>query len=235
MSFDLIIANPPFSRKVVNNLWPTLLNCTREFISIYLTSFVDSKGKGDPQLREKCRDHIVDIYHHGHFSEDVKFDVSVYHFKRGCGKPNVFEDFSKSLKSPVERSIRDKLSKLKKIPREWIRENLNSRYAKASDRYANAVDWMNARNADGEYFLNCSCYQRNKADGIVLRENQTYAASFLGPAEYIDKFRNPLYKQLAVMLSTNKRDQQGATLAELPLEISDLELTEEEKEYLSLI
>ena len=236
--FDLVLANPPYSRKITNNIIPEIVQNNQNAIILMLSSLCDSKGKGDPKVRNATEPFLTGIEDLGNFSEEVQFPVSIYSYSKDDVAKITYEKHTLSRYSDVEKAIRDKIKPLPKFERSWMKEDLDRRVKEAHPDWPEKYGVSNCKKLfaeekqkEGETFIECGVFAaKNGGDGIIMRVPNCYVASYYGPKELIDNFKNPIYKYLAFMYSTNKRDQQVATISELPLQLP--EFTAEELMFL---
>jgi hypothetical protein len=233
----LIITNPPYTRSISNRLIPEVVEVADEVSMLYLDTLVNSLGKGDPSVRSLTEKYLVNIEKEGKFSDwgnnNVNFPVSVYHFKKNTKNYKTYLEFAESFLPEIEKQIRAKIAPLPKIQRDWIKEDTSTRAKKYFNRTvtrSEIFEFVRAMYDQGERFISCSCFNRKTSKGIVAARNSSCLASYYGPKELLKNFENDLYKELACMFSTNKRDQHARTLANLPITLP--EFTEEELAYL---
>ena len=233
----LIIMNPPYARPISNKLIPEAVELADEVSLLYLDTLVNSIGKGDPKVREFTEKYLLNIVKQGKFSDwgncKVDFPVSIYHFKKNAKDYHTYLDFAEVSRPEVEKQIRAKIAPLPKIQRDWIKEDILSRAKKYFGRVATRSEiseFVSTLYNQDERFISCSCYNRKKSKGIIAARDSSYLASYYGPKELLKNFENDIYKELAYMFSSNKRDQQVGTLIQLPITLP--EFTEEELAYL---
>lgn len=236
--FDLIIANPPYGASTHAKIAKALMDIksAKEYIFLCPTSLLTGYSANCVSVRENFKldkfEHIGII----NFGE-AKPDVSIYYFGVGEEKKD-WESLQLEMKPAIEKAITEKCARVECLHYDWFKENLSSRAAqdlkkKAKDLTKEEIrQWQENRMQEGEFFICNSVYSNSNADGIVLKSQMNYASSWYGPKELIPKLKNELYKGLAVMFSTNKRDQQAMTLSHLPVDLESCDFTEEEKAYL---
>ena len=226
--FDLILSNPPYQSSTHAKIAKNLLKYTGRLVVLAPTSQLNGNSANCIELRNTTK--LADYRHEGIIDFGLaKPDVSIYVYDKDQPQLEWNEVFLNQL-NPLEKSIRNKISKVRTLNKEWMIMNLTKRVK--ADGYTVELDWMRDRMNAGEYFVNFSVFNNSKADGIILREPMMYAGSWYGPKELIEELKKPLYKQLAKMYSTNKRDQQALCLSHLPQNLDDVGLTNEEVEYL---
>lgn len=232
MSFDLIIANPPFSRRAVSSkLFPLLPSICEQAAVLFPTSFAFSLGNGDPNCRESWN-HFIDFidYVGPNVFEKTAVDVSLYFCKHSEeDKMHVFSDFEKKL-YPLDSIIKEKCLHAKEhILKGWLGDPKAKEGPQERKEYRK---WIQSRIENGEVFLNGSIFCKNYADGLVLREvSGGVLIGFQGPKAVAEELKKEIYKGLAYVFSTSKRDVSGCHLVKIPIFCENI-FTEEEKEYL---
>lgn len=236
--FDLIIANPPYKASTHAKIAKFLMDkkCAKEYAFLCPTSLLTGYSANCVSVRENYKvdefEYIGPVDFGG-----IKPDVSIYYFGFGEEKKD-WKTLQLGMKPTIEKGIAEKCAKVECLHYDWFKENLVSRAAqdlkkKPKDLTNEEIrQWQIGKMQEGESFICNSVYSNSKADGIILKSQMIYASSWYGPKELIPKLKNDLYKGLAVMFSTNKRDQQARTLSQLPVDLESCGFTEEEKEYL---
>lgn len=238
MTFDRIIGNLPYKASTHAKIAKFLMDkgIAREYVFLCPTSLLTGYSANCVSVRENYKVDKLEYVGTVDFG-GAKPDVSIYYFGFGEEKKD-WKTLQLEMKPTIEKGIAEKCAKVECLHYDWFKENLGSRAAqdlkkKAKDLTKEEIrQWQVGKMQEGEFFICNSVYSNSKADGIILRSPVTYASSWYGPKELIPKLKNGLYKGLAVMFSTNKRDQQARTLSQLPVDLESCGFTEEEKEYL---
>lgn len=234
--FDLVIMNPPYTRSIAGPILREVIPNNTNCIVLMLSSLTTSLGKGDPATRKATAKYLTNIEPLGAFSDEVPYTVSLYTYTRNDHDLHTYEEFSTY--PAVEESIRRKVAPLPKFQREWMKEDLSRRCKELHPDWGSQYTWSERKTKfveeklkEGEVFIECGALgARNGGEGIIVKTPHPYVASYYGPKELVENFKNPIYKYLAHMLSTNGRDQQVATISQLPLALPDF--TEEEINYM---
>lgn len=238
MPFNKIIVNPPYKASTHAKIVKLLMDkkCAKEYVSLCPTSLLTGYSANCVSLRENYKVDEFEYIGPADFG-GIKPDVSIYYFGFGEEKKD-WKTLQLEMKPTIEKEIAEKCAKVECLHYDWFKENLGSRAAqdlkkKLKDLTREEIkQWQIDKIQEGESFICNSVYGNSKADGIVLKSQMSCASSWYGPKELIPKLKNDLYKGLAVMFSTNKRDQHARTLSQLPVDLESCGFTEEEKEYL---
>lgn len=230
--FSKIIANPPFLKRAVSSkLFPLLPSICEQAAVLFPTSFAFNLGIGDPKCRESWNHFIDKIDYIGpNVFKKTDVDVSLYFCKHSEeDKMHVFSDFEKKL-YPLGSIIKEKCLHAKEhILKEWLGDPRAKEGPQERKEYRK---WIQSRIENGEVFLNGSIFCRNYADGLVLRKvSGGLLIGFQGPKAVAEELKKEIYKGLAYVFSTNKRDVSGCHLVKIPIFCENI-FTEEEKEYL---
>lgn len=219
--FDLVIVNPPYTLGLANPIIRNLPKLAKAGVLLFPESLSSSLGKGLPESRDALAPTLNNIEYWGTEFDDASLPTPLCIYSFGTSSNHYsFEGYLNGRRSDIELSIRKKCSEAgEKFHYEWMRENVKTK--------ENCEKLL----SEGTPLINCSCYGRNNAEGIMMKKPHSYCASYLGPKELIENFKNPIYKQLALMFSTNKRDQQAKIISNLPINLPSF--SEEELKWLS--
>lgn len=246
MSFDLIIANPPFDRSLHAKILQSIYSTCKNSKIIYLCpdSLLSGMSANCVNAR-KCTEEALSDYR---FLGPVDFEgakpvVSLFVFDLHSTEKKTFEDCRNSKRSKEERSIRNKIDSTDcwdpcKLSKTY---NFTTTYSKWNeDKDGNFRDWLKQKldffNPKRVFIGSTSAlYYKQIAQ---VGEYPSYVAAFFQfeTVEEADHFReaikDPLYNQILKIYSTNKRDL-CPRQAKWPKSIEALSLTQKELDFIN--
>lgn len=246
MSFDLIIANPPFERSLHAKILQSVYCSCKNSKIVYLCpdSLLSGMSVNCVNAR-KCTEEALSNYK---FLGPVDFEgakpvVSLFAFDLHSTEKKTFEGCRNSKRSEEEKSIRSKIDSADcwdphKLSKTY---NFTNAYSKWDEnKNGNFRDWLKQKldffNSKRVFIGSTSALYYKQI--IQIGEYPSYVAAFFQfeTVEEADQFRevikDPLYSQILKIYSTNKRDLYPKQ-AKWPKSIEALNLTEKELEFVN--